>query len=602
VTSAASGARAAQGPWSDADRRILARMIGELVYEGVLAPVVMADRGRSAEYQLDLASGARYRFEAWRSIWGALDVEPGSVTRIDGEGARPGGFADLVSDARRELGLTDITAGHLLEELLCTAFAEADQRRRLEATSAGEMARLSGVALEALLDAHPKAIGNRGRLGWGSDDIERYAPEHAPRFRLRWVGVRRGLARAVLAPGVEAKGLLRAGMGDEEASALRERAGERGIDPEDDVLLPVHPWQWSRYVRVHYATLIEAGDLVDLGEIGDRFTPQQSIRTLTNVERPGPYDVKLSLSILNTSCYRGIPARYVEAGAAVSGWVAAIAGEDPVLAARGLVVLRDAAGIHCPHPGHARIPGAPYRYHEMLGAVFRESAASRVQRGRQVVPTAALFQRDLRGRPLLAAYVDGSGLSLESWLSTLFDRVVVPLYHLLCRHGIGVVAHGQNIGLILDEHRPDGMVLKDFHGDVRLIDQGFEELETLPRAAAAALARLPAGHLVHDLFTGHFVTVLRFVSAVAERALGLPERTFYALLARALRRYQGAHPELSGRFSIFDLFRPAMERICINRARLRLGYADSDERPLPDLGAPLANPLAMTDDADGGVA
>jgi len=197
VTSAASGARAAQGPWSDADRRILARMIGELVYEGVLAPVVMADRGRSAEYQLDLASGARYRFEAWRSIWGALDVEPGSVTRIDGEGARPGGFADLVSDARRELGLTDITAGHLLEELLCTAFAEADQRRRLEATSAGEMARLSGVALEALLDAHPKAIGNRGRLGWGSDDIERYAPEHAPRFRLRWVGVRRGLAGGV---------------------------------------------------------------------------------------------------------------------------------------------------------------------------------------------------------------------------------------------------------------------------------------------------------------------------------------------------------------------------------------------------------------------
>jgi aerobactin synthase len=279
--------------------------------------------------------------------------------------------------------------------------------------------------------------------------------------------------------------------------------------------------------------------------------------------------------------------------------VADVAANDPVLSGRGTVVLRDLAGVHCPHPDHSRIEGAPYRYHEMLGAVWRESAAGRVRGDKLVVPTAALFQCDIEGRPLLGEYVRRSGLSLERWLLTLFDRVVVPLYHLLCRYGVGVVAHGQNIGLVLDAHRPAGMVLKDFHGDVRLVDQDFDEMATLPGAARRALARLPAHKLVHDLYTGHFVTVLRFVSSVVERAMGLPERRFYGLLSRALREYQDCHGELAERFSTFDLFRPWMERICLNRARMRIGYGDAGERPSPDLGEPLENPLFIADLEEG---
>ena len=44
-----------------------------------------------------------------------------------------------------------------------------------------------------------------------------------------------------------------------------------------------------------------------LGEGPDDYRPQQSIRTFTNVSRPGELDVKVSLSILNTMVYRGIP-------------------------------------------------------------------------------------------------------------------------------------------------------------------------------------------------------------------------------------------------------------------------------------------------------
>lgn len=55
-----------------------------------------------------------------------------------------------------------------------------------------------------------------------------------------------------------------------------------------------------------------------------------------------------------------------------------------------------------------------------------------------------------------------------------------------------------------------------------------------------------------------------------------------------------AHPELEDRFKLFDLFTPEMARVCLNRVRFKLGYGDTSERPLPELGTPLKNPLAIT--------
>lgn len=48
--------------------------------------------------------------------------------------------------------------------------------------------------------------------------------------------------------------------------------------------------------------------MVSLGEFGDQWLAQQSLRTLTNASRRGGLDIKLPLTIYNTSCYRGITA------------------------------------------------------------------------------------------------------------------------------------------------------------------------------------------------------------------------------------------------------------------------------------------------------
>lgn len=48
--------------------------------------------------------------------------------------------------------------------------------------------------------------------------------------------------------------------------------------------------------------------MVSLGEFGDLWLAQQSLRTLTNASRRGGLDIKLPLTIYNTSCYRGFRA------------------------------------------------------------------------------------------------------------------------------------------------------------------------------------------------------------------------------------------------------------------------------------------------------
>ena len=108
---------------------------------------------------------------------------------------------------------------------------------------------------------------------------------------------------------------------------------------------------------------------------------------------------------------------------------------------------------------------------------------------------------------------------------------------------------------------------------------------------ALPLPKKPPQVIVHNIQTALFVTVLRFLSAALDRQV--PEMRFWGILARTLRAHEGRHPELEDRFRTFELFAPTLPRVCINRARFEVGYADNAARPLPAVGPPLDNPLHL---------
>jgi aerobactin synthase len=567
--------------------RRVAQAIGELTFEGLLEARPLGD----GWYAIPLDDRLHWRVRARPSAWGGLHVEQGSVLRVVDERAAPlDSMGQLILDARAVLQVEGAVLAEWLEEIQSSVLAEAGQCEQLAGRTAAELAQLHGVELEQHLDGHPKLVAHRGRVGWGLADLRDHAPEFGARTRLDWLVVAPELARTSGLAGSNRSRLLDETCSEQAKAELLASLEARAPSlAESGVLMPVHPWQLQRHVLAQYGSAMARGAIVPLGSFGDHHAARLSIRTLANVDRPERAELKLSLTILNTSCWRGLPGKHVERGVELAAALRALVESDARLREAGLRVLGDLGSVHVPQPEFESLAGAPYRLRELLGAIWRESGRSRLRAGEVEVPAAALQQTDLAGDPLVRHWIERSGATLEGWIEALFDRVVVPLDHLLCVHGIGVIAHGQNLGVILREGLPVGLFVRDVHGDVRRTNS--REFE----GPLAWLDALPPEHLVHDLYTGCFVGVLRFVAPLLELGFGLSESRFLALLVRSLRRARAERLDASAQF---DLFPPTMPRICLNRARLRAGHGGGEQRPLPVLGPPLRNPLVMEDQRD----
>lgn len=222
--------------------------------------------------------------------------------------------------------------------------------------------------------------------------------------------------------------------------------------------------------------------------------------------------------------------------------------------------------------------------------IWRESAQSKLGENESAILMAALMESDESGVPLISEYIQASGLSIEAWLDKLFDAVVIPFYHLLCKYGVSLIAHGQNVTLVMEDGVPKRILLKDFQGDMRLVERDIPEQENLDPLVKEVTVKLPEELIIHDLQTGHFVTVLRFISPLVE-TLGLSEIEFYRVLAQRVRTYMAMTPEYKDRFERLDLFKPRILRIGLNLAKFRHSTDSSASRMLPDMDDKVDNPL-----------
>ncbi len=516
--------------WHIVNCELIAKAISELTFEEVLTPLQ-----KEEGFTLETSGGAIWKFQGIKGVWGSLKIKPQSLTRNDSETIEASAF---FIDIQKETGMNDITLGNFFEEMHNTLLADINLKKVALEMTVDKISLLDGETQQRYLNGHPKILLSKGRVGWTATDREIYSPESAKPFQLFWIAVQ-------------------------------------------GVRMPVHPWQWDRYIRTQFVGEIAKGEIQPLGFMGDYYLPQTSLRTLSNVTNPLRPDIKLPLSVLNTSCVRGLPAKYVEMGKDLSATLALVCDQDEKL--KSVRVLKELNGHAIKHEAFSKIKNAPYRYHEFLGAVERESAQSKLGLDEKAILSASLFHQDQNGSALIAEYVKLSGKTIEEWLSAFFRHTLVPLLHLQTNYGVGLVAHGQNIVLILKDNFPSGMILKDFHGDMRLSSE-------LPYAGENAfghfkdkLTILPRHYLIHDLITGSFITVHRFISLVMKESMNYPEKNYYALMNDVLKNEPGSEV----------LLRPEFEKLLLNKVRFKIGYGDSDERPLPILGGPLKNPIAL---------
>jgi siderophore synthetase component len=576
--------------WKQAGRRLLAKALAEFSYEELLSPVADGPR-----YRVDLGEGVSYAFSASRGSYDSWFVDAESIVRTEASLEEPASDAlQFVLDAKQALGLTGDTAGHLVREL--TATLSADVQLAGSALPAAELAELSYAEVEGFQTGHPWIVPSKGRMGFSASDAATYPPEARRRTRLPWIAVEHSLAEYRGVPGLPESKLY----AHELDTATRERFVEvlrsRGLDPSWYHWLPVHPWQWDEIVVPLFAPQIAAGRLVPLGEGSDDYLVQQSVRTFTNVTTPARHHVKVPLSVLNTLVWRGLPTERTLAAPAVTEWVLGLQAGDPFLASETRpVLLGEVASVTVQHKALESIPGVPYQYRELLGAIWREPLTPKLDAGERARTLAALLYVDPAGRSLLAELVARSGLSGRDWLAALFHALLPPLLHFLYQYGLVFSPHGENtIVAYSSSDVPTRLVIKDFVDDVNISGKALPELSALPPDVDAVLLREQPDFLCQFIHSGLFVGHFRYLAELARTDLDVPVSEFWAMVRAEIDAYQQRFAgTLSERFQVFDLLTPRIERLCLNRNRLLLdGYRDRPERPHAAVHGTIPNPLA----------
>ncbi len=582
--------------WREANRRLLAKALSEFCFETILEPVPLGDD----RYRVDLVGDLAYVFVARRGALGSWWVDAGSVVRgatgMLGNGTETPAWdvqAFLV-DVADTIGTDAATLATYLTELSATLVADA---ARLEqgGASAAELRELDHAELECHMTGHNMLVANKGRLGFSASDAHRYAPESLPRVRLLWIAVHRGLAEFRGAPSLSERAVCAHELGDRRAAQFRERLAGAGLDPDAYVWMPVHPWQWDHAVQVMLAGELAQRRIVLLGEAGDEYLPQQSIRTMTNVTTRRRYDVKVPLKIVNTLIWRGIPPHCSLGAPLVTQWLTGLLGADAVLRDElRTVFLGEVASVTVRHPYLDSVPAVPYQHLETLGCIWRDSVSSRIDPDERVRTLFSMLHTDEAGTAFVAELVRASGLAAQEWLRRFLDVVFTPVLHVLYTYGITFNPHGQNtlVGFGPDDV-PRRLFLKDFVDDVCVSHEPVPERGPEPDSYDHVLPRkhptVIRQHVVDQLLVGH----CRYLAPLVSDQLGVPEERFWRLVRDTVVRYQARHPEKAARFAEFDLLAAEFPRYSFNRDRLVVTrYTDRSLRHALGPNGTFPNPLA----------
>ncbi|MFF7599988.1 IucA/IucC family protein [Streptomyces mirabilis] len=574
--------------WERANRLLVRKALAEFAHERLITPESDGDGGYVVRSDDGLT---RYRFTAALRSLDHWQVDPESITRRRDGAELPVAALDFFIELKTSLGLSDEVLPVYLEEISSTLSGTCFKLTKPQIPSA-ELAKASFQEIETgMTEGHPCFVANNGRLGFGVHEYLSYAPETASPIRLVWLAAHRSRAAFTAGVGIEYESFVRAELGAGTVERFAAALTEQGLDPEDYLLIPVHPWQWWNKLSVTFAAEVAQRHLVCLGEGDDEYLAQQSIRTFFNTTSPKKHYVKTALSVLNMGFMRGLSAAYMEATPAINDWLAQLVENDPVLKSTGLSVIRERAAVGYRHLEYEAATDRYSPYRKMLAALWRESPVPSLQEGESLATMASLLHVDHTGASFAGALIERSGLTPVEWLRRYLRAYFTPLLHSFYAYDLVYMPHGENVILVLKDGAVQRAIYKDIAEEIAVMDPQA----VLPPVVERIRVEVPEDKKLLSIFTDVFDCFFRFLAADLAGEGILDEDDFWRTVAESVREYQESAPELADKFRQYDMFAPEFALSCLNRLQLR------DNRQMVDLADPsgalqlvgsLKNPIA----------
>ncbi|WP_030970864.1 IucA/IucC family protein [Streptomyces sp. NRRL S-1824] len=548
--------------WATANRQLVRKALAEFAHERLLTPEPLGG-DRYAVRSDDMAT--EYRFDARRFALDHWQVDAASVTRHRHGQELPLDALEFFVELREALGLSAEILPVYLEEISSTLAGTAYKLTKEPVTSA-ELVAAGFQAIETgMTEGHPCFVANNGRLGFGVDEYRAYAPEAASEIRLVWLAARRDRATFTAGAGLDYSTLIDGELSEETRARFAATMTGLGLDLDDYLLIPVHPWQWWNKLAVTFAGELAQRHLVCLGEGDDSYLAQQSIRTFFNTSNPDKHYVKTALSVLNMGFMRGLSAAYMEATPAINDWLAGLIERDEVLRAARFSIIRERAAIGYHHRAYeaATAKGSPYL--KMLAALWRESPVPGLAAGERVATMASLVHTDHEGNSVAGALIAESGLAPAAWLRRYLDAYLVPVLHSFYAYDLVYMPHGENVILVVENGVVTRTVFKDIAEEIAVMDPDA----VLPPQVERIRAEVPDDMKLLSVLTEVFDCFFRFLAAGLATESILDEDTFWRTVAECVSRYQESMPQLADKFKQYDMFTDEFALSCLNRLQLR---------------------------------
>lgn len=576
--------------WEKANRLLIRKALAEFAHERLLTPELVEQDGDLYVVRSDDGL-TRYRFTAAQYALDHWQVDADSITRHRDGAELPLAALEFFIELKQTLGLTEEILPVYLEEISSTLSGTCYKLTKPQLPVA-ELVKSDFQAIETgMTEGHPCFVANNGRLGFGIHEYLSYAPETASPVRLVWLAAHRSRAAFTAGVGIEYESFIRRELGAETVERFGLTLVDRGLDPDDFLLIPVHPWQWWNKLSVTFAAEIARGHLVCLGEGDDEYLAQQSIRTFFNKSHPEKHYVKTALSVINMGFMRGLSAAYMEATPAINDWLAQLIDNDPVLKSTGLSIIREQAAVGYRHLEYEAATDRYSPYRKMLAALWRESPVSSLQDGESLATMASLVHLDHEGASFAGALIERSGLAPVEWLRRYLRAYFTPLLHSFYAYDLVFMPHGENVILVLKDGVVERAIYKDIAEEIAVMDPDA----VLPPTVERLRVEVPEDKKLLSIFTDVFDCFFRFLAAGLAAEGVLEEDDFWRTVADVTREYQDAAPELADKFRQYDMFAPEFSLSCLNRLQLR------NNKQMVDLADPagalqlvgtLKNPIA----------
>lgn len=603
--------------WIMVRRRIFRQLVESFLYEQILSEPVIGPYAE-AEYTLrgETETGEKVEYTFWavrKESFDRIRLSDKPIMRITSiDRAEADSIPRFLLEMAAHIPTSEAQLAQFMDELQQTHLKDTLSVRWRAGQPEPQVSDYDEWE-SALIEGHPYHPCYKSRVGFTLSDNEAYGPEFGPEFKLVWIAMKQDAAqisvsssldtyaefihnelgqelqafKLILQEAISSADLKVSSNADADADAdVEEKVNTDGDARVDEyVFVPLHPWQWERIISVACAEQLRTGEFIYLGQAGDTYRPQQSIRTLTNVShRDKPY-VKLPLNMVNTSSGRILAQHTIMNAARISDWLGRVVAEDSFLQDElGLIVLKEIAGVSY---HHQKLPNMlEQKIYGSLGAIWRESLHPRLMAGEEALPFNALCHLDQQGTPVIKPWIDQYGL--DRWARQLLNVAVVPLIHLLYVHGAALESHAQNMIIVLKQGWPSRIALKDFHDGIRYCPSiphpsGYPDIEYPPanhqRVNRNSFVGKEDPSEVKDfMLDALFFINLTEVAFFLEKHFGLSEKQWWRMAAEVIFNYQERFPELQARFEQFDVFASEIEVEQLTRRRIHEGPGDCVHR------------------------